>query len=520
MLRTHPGRARGGRWLRRVLVGMLLAGVAAIAAAAPASAHVVPSTVIELDVHADDITAELTLPASDLTTASGLGIPAEGNLTADTAGRLTTYLQNHFVVTSTDGSAQWTVQIDDVTATQTEQWGTGAFPAVTATATLTPPDGADLRSFTLDDDVIMHQVVTAETFVILRSDWAAGQLESARTLGTISVDTVTGTIPTLTVNLDQGSAWQGFTGMLTMGVLHIADGTDHQLFLLTLLLPAPLLAIGGRWRGGVTTRRAVRRITAITIAFTIGHSVTLAMGTLGVPVPQQAVEAAIAVSILIAAAHALRPIFPGREPIVAAIFGLVHGMAFSATLSALNLSGSQLALSLLGFNVGIELMQLLVVLLVLPPLLVLSRTPAYRPIRVIAALITAAAAIGWLLDRVGVPTVLGTAADRLGAAFPWIAGALWIAAAVVLVRVVLIRVVLIRFRGRVPIPSTPDPPPDLGTLDSKADEQLSPTDYLTVGNGAITGRHHKPQARPASGASRMAATTGAGPPAGIGGRSR
>ena len=56
--------------------------------------------------------------------------------------------------------------------------------------------GADLRSFILDDDAILHQVVTANTFVILRSDWAAGQIESARTLGTISVDTVTGTVPT------------------------------------------------------------------------------------------------------------------------------------------------------------------------------------------------------------------------------------------------------------------------------------------------------------------------------------
>ena len=115
------------------------------------------------------------------------------------------------------------------------------------------------------------------------------------------------------------------------------------------------------------------------------------------------------------------------------MFGLVHGMAFSTTLSALNLSGSQLALSLLGFNVGIEIMQLAVVLLVLPPLLVLSRTRVYRPVRLVAALVTGIAAVGWLLDRVGVPTALGSAADHLGAAAPWIAGALWIAAAAVLI---------------------------------------------------------------------------------------
>jgi hypothetical protein len=173
--------------------------------------------------------------------------------------------------------------------------------------------------------------------------------------------------------------------MLRLGISHIADGTDHQLFLLTLLLPAPLLAVRRRWREVVPTGRAVRRISAITIAFTIGHSVTLALGTLGLPVPQQPVEALIAVRILIAAAHALRPLFPGREPLIAGVFGLVHGMAFSTTLSALDLSGKQLALSLLGFNLGIEVMQLVVVLVVLPPLIVLARTRAYRPLRSCAA---------------------------------------------------------------------------------------------------------------------------------------
>lgn len=58
----------------------------------------------------------------------------------------------------------------------------------------------------------------------------------------------------------------------------------------------------------------MRRITAITIAFTIGHSVTLVLGTLGLPVPQQPVEALIAVSILISAVHAVRPFSRGESP--------------------------------------------------------------------------------------------------------------------------------------------------------------------------------------------------------------
>jgi len=420
------------RHSHRVGITAAVVGAVAVLTASPASAHVVPSTVVELDVHADDITAALTLPADDLATASGIDVAGGGTLADDTRVAVVDYLEDHVTVTSDGGT--WQVGIDDVDSTETEQWGTGEFPAVTATATLTPPDGADLRTFTLDYDAIVHQVVTADIFVVLRSDWAAGQVESARSLGAIELDTVSGTVSPLTVDLDDGGPWQGFVGMLRLGTSHIAEGTDHQLFLLTLLLPAPLLAARRRWAQVAPTGRAVRRIAAVTIAFTIGHSVTLALGTLGLPVPQQPVEALIAVSILIAAAHALRPLFPGREPVVAGLFGLVHGMAFSATLSALDLSGEQLALSLLGFNLGIELMQLAVVLVVLPPLVVLARTRAYQPLRTGAAVLTAVAALGWLLDRVGLTTPLGSAADVLGPASPWVVLALWLAALLTLAR--------------------------------------------------------------------------------------
>lgn len=414
---------------RRLGLFALIVAGAVLLGVAPASAHVVPSTTIELDVHDASITAQLTLPAADLATASG--IDATETIDEETAERIADYIADHFAVRSDAGT--WSVDVADVTASETEQWGTGAFPSVVATATLTPPEGSSPRSFTLDYDAIIHQVVTADIFVILHSDWAAGEFESARDLGVISIDTVSGTVQTLSVDLDAGGLWQGFAGMVGLGISHIAEGTDHQLFLLTLLLPAPLLAASGRWRGVVPPRKAARRILGITVAFTLGHSLTLILGTLGLPVPQRPVEALIAVSILIAAVHALRPVFPGREMLVAGSFGLVHGMAFSTTLSALDLSGTQLALSLLGFNLGIEIMQLIVVLLVLPPLVVLARAPIYPPLRVVAALLTAVAAIGWLIDRIGVPNPVGTAADAIGSASIPVVAMLWTAAVTTLI---------------------------------------------------------------------------------------
>lgn len=408
---------------------LLLAGAAVLLSAAPASAHVAPSTTIELDVHERNITASLTLPTEDLATATGLDV---ATLSPTTTAELVEYLEQHFVVTS--DAATWTVVVDDVATQATEQWGTGAFDAITATATLTPSDPDAVRAFTLHYDAIIHQVATADIAVVLRSDWATGALDSARELGTISLDTVTGTIPTLAIDVDEGSDWQGFVGMVALGISHIAEGTDHQLFLLTLLLPAPLLVAGRRWRGTVTTRTAIRRITAVTLAFTLGHSVTLALGVFGLPVPQQVIEVLIAVSILVAAVHAWRPLFAGKEALVAGLFGLVHGMAFSTTLTELGLSGGQLVLSLLGFNVGIELMQLAVVALVLPALLILARTRASAPLRTAAASLTALAAVGWALDRVGVSTPLAAVGNSIGAVSPWLLAGMWAAAAVVVAR--------------------------------------------------------------------------------------
>jgi hypothetical protein len=402
------------------------------ALAAPAEAHVLPTTAVVLDVRPDRIDAALRIPLDDLQTASGIDLgeqPAAG-LPARAAA-LRDYLRAHIQPTSADGA--WTVTVDDLAIEDTEQLGTGPFTVLTALAHLTAPSAADERSFQLHYDVVIHQVITHTVLVSARQDWSGGQLGTTRSIGTIQLDPVTGEVPALDIDLGTGSAWRGFTAMVSLGIAHIREGTDHQLFLLTLLLPAPLLVARRRWATAAPPRQAVRRIAAITGSFTVGHSVTLALGAMGLPVPQHAVEALIAVSILVAAAHAVRPIFPGREALIAAGFGLVHGMAFSATLAELDLSGGQLALSLLGFNVGIELMQLAVVALVLPPLCVLARTSAYHPLRVVAAGLTAIAAAGWLAARVGVANPVAAVADGLVGVSPWVIVALWTTGALALV---------------------------------------------------------------------------------------
>ncbi|HEX8509277.1 MAG TPA: HupE/UreJ family protein [Propionibacteriaceae bacterium] len=437
--------ARGGDGIgavtgrsRPLLVAAALAVVLACAAAllvatAPvASAHVVPTSTVQLDIGGGVIDAEIAIPFSDLEAAAGVDLADESQGDVDRqADAIRAYLQQHFTPTSDDGTA-WTTAVGALTVSRAgDRTTTGLYQQLQTTVSLTPPAGADERSFNLGYDAVVDKVATHVVIVTVRSDWTQPDLTSAYQVGTIRRDTVTGDVQPLHLTLTDGSGSTGFLSMVTLGLQHIAEGTDHQLFLLTLLLPAPLLAAGRRWGGPVGWRSAVRRIATITIAFTIGHSVTLALGAFGVPVPQQLVEALIAVSILVAAVHAIRPLFPGREAVVAASFGLVHGLAFSEALRELDLTGGRLASALLGFNLGIEAMQLIVVALVLPPLILLARANRYHRLRVVAALATAVAAAGWLGARLGFDNPVATVADRLGViALPGVAG-LWLAALVV-----------------------------------------------------------------------------------------
>jgi hypothetical protein len=208
-------------------------------------------------------------------------------------------------------------------------------------------------------------------------------------------------VPPVMINLDEGSRWKGFKNMVSLGISHISEGTDHLMFLLVLMLPAPLIASAGRWKQGRGTRYSVIRLLKIATAFTIGHSVTLLAGAVGwLRLPSQPVEVVIAFSILIGAVHALRPLFSGREVWVASLFGLVHGLAFASTLSELDLDGSRMALSILGFNLGIELMQLFVMLLFVPWLIILSRSSMYAWIRVAGALFACMASLAWISERI------------------------------------------------------------------------------------------------------------------------
>ena len=227
------------------------------------------------------------------------------------------------------------------------------------------------------------------------------------------------------------SGWMGvasFAIVFRLGMRHIAEGTDHLLFLLVLLLPAPLMVYASRWAGFAGMRRSLVRILKIVTAFTLGHSITLALAALGVVrVPSRPIEVLIAVSILVSAVHALRPIFPGKEAVIAAFFGLIHGLAFAATFAELGLGRWERVAGILAFNLGIETMQLVVVTATMPSLVLMSRTRVYPFLRIGGAMFAGLASLGWIVERLlGVPNSVDVVVDGVAHHAVWIAGALFV----------------------------------------------------------------------------------------------
>ena len=199
------------------------------------------------------------------------------------------------------------------------------------------------------------------------------------------------------------SAWLTggqFSSLFRLGMRHIAGGTDHLLLLLVLLLPAPLFVSGMRWGPPSGASSSLFRILGIVTAFTIGHSMTLSVAAFtALNIPSRPVEVLIAVSIFVSAVHAWRPIFPGKEAWIAGCFGLVHGLAFAATLSRLGLGRWDRVAGILAFNLGIETMQMLAVAAILPSLILMSKTRSYSIFRIGGALFAGIASAGWMVER-------------------------------------------------------------------------------------------------------------------------
>ena len=190
---------------------------------------------------------------------------------------------------------------------------------------------------------------------------------------------------TVTLDIDRTVA-TGWLDFVKLGIEHILTGYDHLLFLVALL----------------STARGVWSVVRIVTAFTLAHSVTLSIAALGiVTVPDRIIEPLIAATIVWIALENLFVAEPDRRRWMWSFgFGLLHGFGFASALGELGLKGAALVRGLVGFNVGVEVEQLIFVAEFLPALMWLTRGRGARLTPRIASLAVAVIGTYWLVERI------------------------------------------------------------------------------------------------------------------------
>lgn len=373
--------------------------------AALAGAHPMPESLVWIDTAPDGMRLTAQLPLNRLEFAFGKTLTDQPDTVVARHGdALAAYLLMH--VGAKSGGVGW-----QVLRPQLSVVGPRGSEELQASFVLRAPAGADPRAPALLFDAITHEVRTHRVQVFLRNDWKSGFVgRTPLPVGEMNHDRTVLPIP-----LGEESAGGGFLSLFLDGMAHIAEGTDHLLFLLLLLLVAPLATDRRRWAAPRPLRGTLKHTTFVITAFTLGHTVTLVLGSTGlVAPPQRVIEITVALTIALAAVHAWRPLFARTETWMALCFGLIHGMAFSASLSGAGLTPWQHAQALFAFNLGIEAMQLTVLMAVLPPLLVLStlRRTWYGRMRRVLAALAGLMACAWVAQRaeladLGDPSWLG-----------------------------------------------------------------------------------------------------------------
>ncbi|SMC29857.1 HupE / UreJ protein [Andreprevotia lacus DSM 23236] len=207
--------------------------------------------------------------------------------------------------------------------------------------------------------------------------------------------------PTAEIDVRGRSAWQALRDFAVEGIWHIWRGFDHALFLLCLILPAAYWPEQRRWQPVASMQPVLLDMLKTVTGFTAAHALSLTLASLHLlTVPSQWVEVGIALTILLTALNNLYPVLPGRKWLVAFGFGLIHGLGFANILADMALPTWQLVVALTGFNIGVELGQLIMVTLVLPVLLIYRRGVWFKWLVLYGgSLLIAGFAVIWIYER-------------------------------------------------------------------------------------------------------------------------
>ena len=368
------------RWNRNVLlIAVLLSGYAVAAPAA--HAHWADQAAAEIAVTGASARVTLTVPTGILAFAKD---KRDGRLSDEEirahrddlqrflAGRIRLQGRYHVAGVTTEETGALTVEPGP--ATPPAGGPAGLAPATHTTLTLNYAWRAPIEALTVRYDLFVPNVSTASCLATI--------LEGKQIRNVV----FTPEHREATIAFGRTPVWQAIGGFVTLGIEHILTGYDHMLFLLSLLM------LGG----------TLRSLIKIVTAFTVAHSVTLSLAVLNiVTLPSRWVESAIALSIVyVAAENVWRGSAVMRTRwLVTFGFGLVHGLGFASALQEMHLPQANVAASLVGFNVGVEIGQVTVVLLAFLALNVLRNRTWAPSFRQWVSAATALVGAFWFIQR-------------------------------------------------------------------------------------------------------------------------
>ncbi len=336
--------------------GMILMMVTMLwaVAAIPARAHWADQAVAEVVV--DGASTQLTL-----TFPTGLAAFSDDNRDGQIGPHevqahlteLEAFLSER--ISLTDGRARGQLTVEPTAATALPGGGTTT-PSTHSTLRLLYRWAQPLTTLSIRYDLFLPGVPTASCLTTITQG------------GQVRTFVFTPENRELSLVFGRASTWRQVTSFVALGVRHILTGYDHILFLLSLLM------LGG----------SLRQVVKVATAFTVAHSITLSLAVLNlITLSARLVESAIALSIVYVAAENVwrKGITLRQRWLVTFGFGFVHGLGFASILRDMHLSRANTAVSLIGFNVGVEVGQVAIVtgaFLVLAALQRWSWEPAFR----------------------------------------------------------------------------------------------------------------------------------------------
>ena len=357
-------------------------------------AHALEQSYVYLTVSDNSLSGRIELNIPDLNNVLGTDLVTDGSLTdADIAPHLEVirdYLTSR-VGFAPNGAAAKTLPLTnyELTSTPLTQYFVYYFEF--------PEFGSKLLYVDVDYAVLFDEVPSHRAMLMIETNWGTGTFENE---AQVSLD-FTGGNTSQRLDLSDSSVWRGFGVLVRQGIHHIWIGIDHILFLVALLLPSVVRRKSGVWAPVTEFKPAFMYVIKVVTIFTVAHTITLSLASLGLfTIPSRLVESIIAVSIAVAAAEVLYPIFRGRIWIIVFVFGLFHGFGFATVLGELGIPQKYVVHSLLGFNIGVEIGQVTIVCAVFPLLYLSRKWWIYR--RVVlqyGSMMLIAVSLYWFIER-------------------------------------------------------------------------------------------------------------------------